>query len=172
MDFVLHETGAASDWARVARPGTKAVILGPRGSKVVHPVFDWFLMVGDETMLPAISRQIEEIPAGTKLIAFVEVDGPANVQQFETAGDVEVHWVYRNGAEPGTGTALVDAVKAATLPEGEFFVWGGGEAGQLKAVRRHLLQERGAQKEFCGMTGHWKRGEKDFDHHEPLDTDE
>lgn len=172
VDFVLHESGPVSDWARVAAPGTQAVILGPRGSKVVHPLFDWFLMVGDETMLPSIARQIEELPAGMKLLAFVEVDGPECEQAIETAGDVELHWIHRNGAEPGTGTALLDALKAAEFPEGEFFTWAGGEAAQLKAIRRYLLDERGAQKEFCAITGHWKRGENDFDHHAPLDTDE
>lgn len=171
IDFVLHESGPVADWAKVAEPGTKALVLGPRGSKVVKPLFDWFLMVGDETMLPSIGRQIEELPAGMKLVAFVEVDGPEYEQAFETAGDVELHWVHRNGVEPGVGTALLDTIKATTFPEGEFFVWAGGEAGQLKLIRRHLLDERGAQKEFCGITGHWKRGEKDFDHHAPLDTD-
>jgi NADPH-dependent ferric siderophore reductase len=171
MDFVIHETGVASDWARAAQPGTPALILGPRGSKVVRPLFDWFLMIGDETMLPAIARQIEELPTGMKLVAFVEVDDPASEQAIESAGDVELHWVHRNGEAPGAGTALLDAVKAATFPEGEFFTWAGGEAGQLRAIRRHLIDERGVQKEFASITGHWKRGEADFDHHAPLDTD-
>jgi NADPH-dependent ferric siderophore reductase len=172
IDFVLHESGPVSDWARAAKPGSQALILGPRGSRVVQPLFDWFLMIGDETMLPSIGRQIEELPAGMKLVAFVEIDGPENEQQFETAGDVQINWVHRNGAEPGTGTALLDAVKAAEFPEGEFFTWAGGEAGQLKLIRRHLLDDRGVQKELTSITGHWKCGEKDFDHHAPLDTDE
>jgi NADPH-dependent ferric siderophore reductase len=172
IDFVLHESGVVSDWARAAQPGKKAGILGPRGSKVVDVTsFDWLLMIGDETMLPSIARQVEELPAGTKLVAFIEVEGPEAEQEIQTAGDVELHWVHRNGATPGD-MPLLDAVKAATFPEGEFFTWAGGEAGQLKLIRRHLLDERGAPKEFCGITGHWKRGETNFDHHSPLDTDE
>lgn len=172
IDFVIHEAGPVSDWAREARVGSVAAVLGPRGSKVVDTrEFDWLLMVGDETMLPSIARQIEEIPAGTKLVAFVEVDGPEAEQEIETAGDVELHWVHRNGAPRGSGTALLDAVQAAEFPEGEYFAWAGGEAGQIKAVRRYLLDERGARKEWTSMTGHWKRGEADHDHHAPLDAD-
>lgn len=173
IDFVLHESGSVSDWARQAAPGQKAGILGPRGSKVVDvTAFDWLLMIGDETMLPAIARQVEDLPSGVRLVAFIEVDGPQEEQDIATAGNVDLHWVHRNGAAPGTTMALLDAIKTAQLPEGEFFVWAGGEAGVLKAVRRHLIDELGAQKEFCGITGHWKRGETDFDHHAPLDTDE
>jgi NADPH-dependent ferric siderophore reductase len=87
------------------------------------------------------------------------------------AGDVDLRWVYRNGAEAGTGSALLEAVRATTFPEGEFFLWAGGEAVELKAIRRHLLDERGAQKPYTSITGHWKRGEQNFDHHAPLDTD-
>ena len=172
IDFVLHDSGPVSDWARRAEPGSKAVVLGPRGSKVVDvAAFDWLLMVGDETMLPSIARQLETIPAGTKLVAFVEVDGAEAEQASGTAGDVELHWVHRNGDPRGSGTALLDAMKAAALPEGEFFAWAGGEAGQMKAIRRYLLDERGANRAWTSMTGHWKRGEADHDHHAPLDSD-
>lgn len=172
IDVVLHETGPVSDWARRALPGSTAVVLGPRGSKVVDvTAFDWLLMVGDETMLPSIARQIETIPAGTTLVAFVEVDGPEAEQAIATDGDVHLHWVHRHGAARGTGTALFDALAAAELPDGEFFAWAGGEAGQMRAIRRHLLDERGARKEWTSITGHWKRGEADHDHHAPLDAD-
>lgn len=172
IDFVIHDAGPVSDWARTAAPGKQAIILGPRGSRVVKPEFDWFLMIGDETMLPSIARQIEELPAGMKLVAFIEVDGPEDEQRIASEGDVELHWIHRNGARPGTGTALLDAVKAADFPDGEFFVWAGGEAGQLKAIRRYLIDEAGARKEWSSITGHWKRGEDNFDHHAPLDTDD
>src|SRR5690606_27867351 len=171
-DVVSHDAGPVSDWARTAAPGKQAIILGPRGSRVVKPEFDWFLMIGDETMLPSIARQIEELPAGMKLVAFIEVDGPEDEQRIASEGDVELHWIHRNGARPGTGTALLDAVKAADFPDGEFFVWAGGEAGQLKAIRRYLIDEAGARKEWSSITGHWKRGEDNFDHHAPLDTDD
>lgn len=67
----------------------------------------------------------------------------------------------RNGA--------CSALKAATFPEGEYFAWGGGEASILRDVRRHLVNERGANREYLNFSGHWRRGEDNFDHHTPLD---
>ena len=41
LDFALHESGPASDWARAARPGDTLEIGGPRGSTIVADEFDW-----------------------------------------------------------------------------------------------------------------------------------
>lgn len=49
IDFALHETGPASEWARQARPGQKLGIGGPRGSFILPIDFDWHLLIGDET---------------------------------------------------------------------------------------------------------------------------
>jgi len=172
VDFVLHESGPAANWAAQAKPGQKVGMVGPRGSKIVSHDFDWFLMVGDETAWPSFARRLEELPAGAKAFVFVEVADAASELPYETAADAQVVWVHRNGAPAGTGTALLDALTAADLPEGEYFAWGGGEASIMKGVRRHIVNERGANREYLGFSGHWKRGEGDFDHHTPLDDDE
>lgn len=169
VDFVLHEAGPATGWAAQAKPGQQVGMVGPRGSKIVSNDFDWFLMVGDETAFPSFARRLEELPAGKKALVIVEVDDHANELPYETAADAMVVWAHRDGAPAGTGTALIDALKAATFPEGEYFAWGGGEAMILKDVRRHLLNERGANREYLNFSGHWRRGEGDFDHHTPLD---
>lgn len=169
IDFVLHDAGPATAWARQARPGQQVGIIGPRGSKIVHPVFDWFLMIGDETMLPSILRQIEETPADVNIVAFVEIDGPRNEIRVSEADHVNLQWVHRNGAAPGTGTALLGAVRNAALPSGEGYVFAGGEAGALRPLRNHLLEERGIPKSNMSMSGHWKLGEANFDHHTPID---
>jgi NADPH-dependent ferric siderophore reductase len=64
LDFVLHGDGPASSWAANARIGSKLVIGGPRGSLVIPAAYDWYLLAGDETALPALGRRIEELPAG------------------------------------------------------------------------------------------------------------
>src|SRR5215207_5012534 len=57
VDFVLHAHGPATSWARDARVGTTLEIGGPRGSTIVRDVFDWYLLIGDESALPAIARR-------------------------------------------------------------------------------------------------------------------
>lgn len=172
VDFVLHESGPASNWAKQAAPGHEVGMVGPRGSKIVSYDFDWYLMIGDETVWPSIARRLEEAPAGATFLAFVEVDDAAGGHPFETQADADVRWVHRNGAPAGSGTALEDAIRAAEFPEGEFYVWAGGEATSLKPIRRHLLNERGARREYANFSGHWKRGVADHDHHEPVDPED
>jgi NADPH-dependent ferric siderophore reductase len=77
IDFVLHGEGPATSWAAQARPGQFLGVGGPRGSFIVPDDFDWYLFVGDETAVPAIGRRLEELPAGTRVIAVVEVADPA-----------------------------------------------------------------------------------------------
>jgi NADPH-dependent ferric siderophore reductase len=172
IDFVLHDAGPATAWARQARPGQQVGIVGPRGSKIVHPVFEWFLMIGDETMLPSIARQAEE--AGTEIsqIACVEVSGSGYDAVLRSTDTLRVVWADRGDSAPGIGTALLDAVRRLELPEGEGYVFAGGEAGVLRPIRRHLIDERGFSPENISMSGHWKLGAANHDHHSPIDPEE
>ncbi|HEX5738883.1 MAG TPA: siderophore-interacting protein, partial [Hydrogenophaga sp.] len=72
LEFALHGTGAAATWATQARSGQEVGVGGPRGSFVVPKGFDWHLLVGDETALPAIARRLEELPAGVQAFVIAE----------------------------------------------------------------------------------------------------
>lgn len=89
IDFALHESGPATKWAESAEPGQFLGVAGPRGSFVVPVDFDWHLLVGDETALPAIGRRLEELPAGTRAIVVAEVDGPADEIALTSAAPLD-----------------------------------------------------------------------------------
>src|SRR5690606_18646134 len=74
IDFALHESGPATDWAKQASPGQKLVIGGPRGSFILPLDFDWYLLIGDETALPAIARRLAELPKGSRVVVLAEVE--------------------------------------------------------------------------------------------------
>lgn len=169
IDFVIHGDGPASNWAKQATVGQQLGVLGPRGSKIVANDFDWYLMLGDETVLPSIARRLEEFAPGTKAIAVIEVDSKGHEQQIDTAADAQLIWVHRNGAAAGATNGLELAIRALELPEGDGYVWAGGEALSLKPIRRHLLRERGLRPEWASFSGHWKRGVANHDHHEPIE---
>lgn len=169
LDFVLHGDGPASAWAARAAPGQFLGIGGPRGSQVVPATFDWYLLCGDETALPAIARRLEEFPAGARVIALVEVADAAEEQAIATRARVDLTWLYRNGAAAGTTDLLERAVRGLEFPSGDYFAWVAGEATTLRAIRRHLLGERGANREWTLFSGHWKRGVADHDHHAPIE---
>ncbi|MEA5365713.1 siderophore-interacting protein [Amycolatopsis sp., V23-08] len=157
VDFVLHgDTGPASTWAARVAPGDRVALLGPHGLYDVPDGTGWQLLAGDETALPAIGAIIEQLPAGARLSAYIEVSAREERQTFETRGVVEVHWLLR-GARPH-GEALLEAVRAANFPGGTPYAWVSGEAGVVKQVRRHLVRERDVDKQRICFTGYWRLG--------------
>lgn len=167
VDFYRHGGGPAGDWAESAVVGSKLGVLGPRGSKVVRGGVDCYLLIGDDTALPSIARRLEELPAGQRVIAFIEIDGPAEELPIETRANLQLTWLHRNGAAAGTTTLLEDAVRALPKPEGVIYTLAGGEATSLRPIRA-FMKEAGYDSSLTSFSGHWKRGVADHDHHEEV----
>ncbi|ODT71075.1 MAG: NADPH-dependent ferric siderophore reductase [Pelagibacterium sp. SCN 63-23] len=161
LDFVLHGDGPASLWAESAAPGTTLVIGGPRGSVVVPMAYDWYLLAGDETALPAIGRRIEELPAGAKVLAFIEVENAAEEQVFGTKSDLALAYVHRNGAAAGTTGLLLEALKGADFPAGTAYAYIAGEVTMAQSIRAHLTAERGFDPRYIKAAGYWRLGVAD-----------
>ncbi|GAA3143079.1 siderophore-interacting protein [Streptomyces rameus] len=164
IDFVLHgDTGPATSWAGSAKPGDRLGMVGP-SAVYARPVSltdsitdaDWLLLAGDETALPAIATLLEALPEGTRAVAYLEVADGAERQTFRTAGDVTLHWLYRDGVSAGRSEVLTDAVRAAEFPPGRPFAWLAGESGTVRALRRHLVGERGLDKRSIDFSGYWR----------------
>jgi len=161
IDFVLHGDGPASSWAAQAGIGQQLLIGGPRGSMLVPAAFDWYLLVGDETALPAIGRRIEELPPGAKVVAIIEVDSAAEEQSFVTAVDLSLTYVHRNGRPAGTTDLLLAAVTALDVPTGDAHAFVAGESAMSKSVRQHLVETRGFNPEWVRAPGYWVLGAAD-----------
>ncbi|MDJ0387596.1 siderophore-interacting protein [Roseomonas sp. E05] len=159
IDFALHEAGPATAWAEQAAPGQTLLVGGPRGSLVIPTAFDWHLLVGDETALPAIGRRLEELPAGSRAVVVAEVEGPEEEQTFQSAASVSVSWVHRRGAAPGRLDGLSAALAAAAFPPGAFYAWVAAESQVAKVLRRQLIAEKGAEPRWLKAAGYWKLGQ-------------
>jgi NADPH-dependent ferric siderophore reductase len=168
VEFVLHGHGPAGRWAAAAAPGTRIVQAGPRGSRVASEDFDWYLLVSDEAGLPAVGRRLEELPQAARAIVIAEVADAGEELEFVSSAEVEITWLHRGDAEPGTTSLLIDAVRALELPAGDGFAWAGAEAETARTLRHHLREERGLPKEWTRVTGYWRRGVAD--HHDPPDA--
>lgn len=155
IDFVLHQDGVGSNWAKQADVGQTLTIGGPRGSRIVPFDFDWYLMVGDETAIPSIARRLEELPAGVQAVAVIEVDSEADVISFETRALVTLHWVFRNGQRPGTSTGLRDKVMSVPIPAGDYFAWIATEKSLAMEIKNLLMTIKGAQENWIKATGYW-----------------
>jgi NADPH-dependent ferric siderophore reductase len=154
FDFVLHDGGLASDWAKQVEPGDPVIFVGPSPAYRPDPAADWHLLAGDETALPAIAAILRELPAGARTLVFVEVEDAEEEQPLPTAADATVTWLHR-----AEGDALAPVVTAADLPAGRVDAWLAGERSAMLALRRHLLDERGYPRGQVRPTTYWRHGE-------------
>ncbi|WP_211090139.1 siderophore-interacting protein [Pseudothauera nasutitermitis] len=156
IDFVLHEEGVATDWARAARPGDWIGVGGPRGSQLFGAGFDWYLLAGDATALPAIARRLEELPAGAHVVAVIEVADAEDELPLASRADARVHWVHR-AADELPGAALVRALGDLQLPAGKGFAWAACETETVQRLRDLLIEARGMPKDQVKVSAYWTR---------------
>lgn len=165
IDFVLHDHGPAGAWAAQAQPGQYLGMAGPRGSFLVPQDFDWHLLIGDETALPAIARRLEELPPGKRVIAIIETRGPRARIALSTQTDATVQWV--NADTQGEQSSLERVVQRLQLPDGEGFIWAAGESSAIRNIRQHFVAELGIDKSRIRASAYWRRGKEGA--HEVLD---
>ena len=121
--------------------------------------FDWHLLVGDDTALPAIARRLAELPPRSRALVLAEVDGPADHVALESRAQLDVAWVHRDDASgPSAQPPLFVALRRARLPTGDFHAWIGCESSAAKALRVHLVDERQANPKWVRASGYWRRG--------------
>jgi NADPH-dependent ferric siderophore reductase len=150
IDFVYHgDTGIAGPWAAAAAPGDLLQLNGPGGAYAPDPAAAWHLMVGDASVIPAVAASLGRVAPGVPVHVLLEIEDPADEQPLTSPGDLHLQWLPE-------GT-VVDALARLTFPEGEVHAFVHGEASTVRAVRRHLLVDRGVAREALSVSGYWKR---------------
>jgi len=164
VDFAVHAgPGPAAGWALRCLAGDRITALGPSEPDNAGIDFrppqgtDWILLAGDESALPAIAGILEWISPATIVRAWIEIGHGDDVQALSTWADAEITWVVRGGDR-----SLTRSVREARLPAGTPYAWIGGEAAEVRAIRRHLVGTgdgaRGFDRRRVTFTGYWRRG--------------
>jgi NADPH-dependent ferric siderophore reductase len=149
IDFVVHgDEGVAGPWAAAARPGDAVQLSGPGGAYAPDPDAAWHLMAGDLSVVPAIAASLARVGAGVPVHVLLEVEAADRVV-LETPGDLRLTWVEPDG--------LAAAIESYAFPIGPVHAFVHGEASAVRAVRRHLLVDRGLPREALSASGYWKR---------------
>jgi len=171
VEFVLHgvtgpvrASGPASRWAAGARVGDRVVLLGPavEDNKGVGfrppPDTGSVLIAADETALPAVGGIMAWLPATVRARAWIEVPDAGDIRDLPTTADARITWLVRGSAD-----GLVAAVRAAGwCPDGAY-AWVAGESAAVRALRRHLVRDRGFPPGNVTFTGYWRRGASEED---------
>ncbi|MER7463440.1 siderophore-interacting protein [Streptomyces sp. NPDC097981] len=167
IDFVLHgDSSPASYWAGRAVTGRRITAIGPAVAENKSVRFqppagtDALLMYADETALPAAAAILDRLPAGTRVAAWFEVPHADDRLVLPTLADADITWIVREGgAGKERAERVLEALRAAELPVAEApYVWLAGEAGTVRAVRRHVVQERSIDRRAVRFTGYWRLG--------------
>lgn len=161
IDFVAHgDVGYAGRWAQRARAGDVLQMNGPSGGYAPNPRADWYLLAGDESALPAIAASLEAVPAGKACRVAVVVDGPDCEVPLESPGDLEVEWLHRCRSD-APDELLPRAVTALHFPAGGADVFVHGEAAEIRAIRKHLIADRGFERDAMSISPYWRRNHDD-----------
>ena len=162
IDFVVHgDEGTAGRWANGAQPGDRLQIVGPSGAYAPDPEAGWHLLAGDESALPAIAAALERIPAGRRAVAVLLVDGPDHELALDCPGELEVRWLHRAAPFTDSSDQLVAAVADLAFPPGRVHGFVHGEAGETRALRRHLLGDRALDTDQLSISPYWRRSYDD-----------
>ena len=157
IDFVVHgDVGVAGAWAGRAETGSVLVLEGPAGGYRPDAEADWLLLVGDESALPAIAASLEQVGAQGHAVVRLLCDGPAHEVALASPGSLDLAWSHRRGDEHDE-TLLADAVADLDFPPGRVQAFVHGEATEIRAVRRHLLLERGLTRQDMSCSPYWRR---------------
>lgn len=154
IDVVVAHAGLTADWASSAAPGDPAAISGPGRTDELDGAAS-YLLIGDETAMPAIGQLLEMLPGEVTIHAHVEVGEAAGRIELPQHPGAKVAWaVTPEGAVPGA--TFVDALPdPEDLPEQ---VWVAGEAAAVQAVRARLFGELDVPRSRAIVRGYWKQG--------------
>ncbi len=158
VDFALHEAGVATLWAKTAKIGDSIETAGPRGSAVVPDDFDYYLLIGDETALPAIGRRLEALRPDVPVKTICIVQNASEVQKFHTRAAVEESWVYRKDSSADDAQLVLNALETWKAPAGEGYVWIAAEARVARALKTYMLAERNHPATWLKSAGYWIEG--------------
>ncbi len=155
LDVVLHDHGAATDWAQAAQVGEEVAVSGPGRSEDLDPDARSHLLAGDESAIPAIGQLLEAIPHDRSVAAHVEISEPDARIELPAHPGATVTW-HEATTDARPGDAMVAAVTA--VDDLADAVWVAGEAAAVQRLRKHLFDERDRSRSDVTARGYWKHG--------------
>lgn len=163
IDFVLHGDGPASQWAAGAAVGDQLVMMGPAPGYAVDAGAAWFLLIGDDSALPALETILEALPATAAAIVRIEVPDKGEVRTLAAASPrADIQWVTRGPDPRAAGASLEKAVlELADVPDGPGRIYIGCEAAAVRRIRELLRAKPWIDRARVVARGYWRLGQAD-----------
>lgn len=152
IDIVLHGHGVGDAWAASARPGQRICVAGPRTSMLI-PQAGAYLLIGDETALPAIANWLEMLPEGAAAVAHILTRDRDAMPDLRAPGPAAVHW---HSCDPTQPEAMVELLRNCAVGQ-DTYIWAGGECAAITALRQHL-DRLNLDPGMIDLTVYWTQG--------------
>lgn len=157
VDFLVHgDDGIAGPWAATVEPGTSVALIDQGCGW--HPIpAARTILVADESGLPAVAGILRDMPRDAVGDALIELYDAADRQHIETPEGMRLTWLERNETE-APGSRALEVLAQLEFPHEDVQAFAVGESGLATGARRHLVRERGVDKQRVTFSGYWKRG--------------
>ena len=173
VDFLLHGTGLASEWAVRAQPGDRLHIGGPGGGTDIDPALRAAVLLVDETAMPAAGMILDALPAGCDVTLVCEVQDAAEQRAISARVPDRTLWLHRADANAAPGALLLQAARDLQLnlplnlplQTGAQW-WVACESNAMRTIKAHLLQVRGLDRMQLISRGYWQQGEANHPDHD------
>lgn len=154
LDIVRHDGGAISGWAETTSRGDAAAISGPGRGEDIDSEATSYVLLGDETAIPAIRQMIEAIPDEVRIAAHIETVSIEARLELPSHPGLTVSW-HDAEEEAGPCGQIRNAITTIEIDSGTR-IWAAGEAAAMQAIRKHVFNERGVPRDHTSIRGYWK----------------
>ena len=158
--MLYHGDSPASIWLRQARAGHRITVAGPRGGWDPPKDGDWYLVVADDTGIPATVQVLRALPDRPHSV-ILEVAEKTESRPLPGVSEDMPMWLFREWESRSAGQLLEEAVRSFDFPAGRCYVWMALESGAMRRIRRYLLEEVGLLSEQMVTRGYWALGDSD-----------
>lgn len=143
LDVVVHEVGLVTEWASTDCVGDRVVVTEAKGSFDPPADAAWLMLVGDLTALPAMARIAEATALPTRVWAQVP---DAELREGYLPERADIRWV----------DDLTSTVTGLEWPNTPGYFWMAGESADMRAIRKHLMRDRGLPASAYDVMGYWR----------------
>lgn len=154
LDFYIHQSGVASDWATQAQIGDSLVVGGPRGSLIVPTDYAFQLYLCDETGLPAFARRKPAITA-QDLHLFAFADEATGRDYLTDMAGVNLNWLGSGQVQSAQLSQLIAQLDRLAIPSEDYFIWLTGEGEFVKALSDYFTLQRGLNSDYVRAVAYW-----------------
>lgn len=156
LDVVSHGDGLISSWASVAEIGAEIGAMGPVG-EVALPEAKDYLLVADQTGLPAVARFLEQVQSGTTGHVICEADADLNTYLPPTSFSVTA--IPRSDFSRDMRACVEQALRPGVTDYALFL----GEFQDAQTLRKTFKTDLILGKGQQLSVAYWRRGEAGFE---------